>query len=239
MKLSNQIEYEILPKIADYIPEWPLDKLVDRNCPLCEYRKETLFLRSDNLPVAYCDSCGVWFVNQVPDKSVICETYEKYYQTIRPEKFDNLLASKIKNNADRIVKFPNDDIRIMRLLEVAKEFKEKRILEIGCGTGEFLYYLFALGADVVGCELSKEVCEFINNSLHLKAYCGVLEKYTDQIGKVDIVLLNDVLEHFIDPAKTLEQISLLLNKIRNSSYLDTKWWCGWTDFRICQKVGWL
>lgn len=212
MKISNQIQSEILPERAIFIPKWPLNKLVDRNCPLCEYRKETLFLRSDNLPVAYCDNCEIWFVNKIPDEEVIYETYEKYYKTIRPEKFDSLLANKIKNNAKRIVKFPSDDTRVMRLLSTVGKFKEKKILEIGCGTGEFLYYLSALGADVIGCELSKEACEFITSHLFLKAYCGNINEYTEQIGRVDIVILNDVVEHFTDLNKVLKVISNLINK---------------------------
>ncbi len=212
MKTSNQIKYEILPERAVFIPEWPLDELKNRNCPLCGIKRETLFLRSDKLPVAYCDSCSLWFVNKIPEEAVIYKIYEQYYKIIRPVKFDNLLVGKIKKNGNRILKVPENDFRISKLISILGELKGKKILEIGCGSGEFLYYLSKLGADVIGCEFSSEACDFINNSLHLKAYCGVLEKYVDQIGKVDVVLLNDVLEHFIDPAKTLEQISLLLNK---------------------------
>ena len=212
MKLSNQIEYEILPKVADFVPEWPLDKLVDRNCPLCGSRKETLFLRSDNLPAAYCDSCELWFINKIPDKKVIYETYDQYYKTIRPVKFDDVLAEQIKKNTKRVLKSADYDVRIKKLISIAGDLKGKQILEIGCGTGEFLYYLSALGADVIGCDLSKEACDFINNYLQIKVFHGGIEDNAEKIGKVDIVLLNDVIEHFIDPLKTLEKINLLLNK---------------------------
>lgn len=204
--------YPILPSVADFIPEWPMGGLIDRNCPLCEGSNESLFIRSDGLSVTFCVSCDLWYTSRVPPKVAIVETYKNYYETIMPVKFDNTLADDIKKATTRMIKTRNYDFRLIRLIALTGELQGKRIIDIGCGTGQFLFYLSSLGADVVGCEMSEEACHFIKEHLGIQVFYGGIEEHIGKIGKVDVVLLNDVIEHFIRPLDVLNAVNSILEK---------------------------
>ncbi len=79
-----------------------------------------------------------------------------------------------------------------------------RVLDVGCGYGMFLLKAKSVGADVVGCDLSPEACEFANNTLGITVHQSELHLCASSIGKVDAVVMMDLIEHPIDPSISIQ-----------------------------------
>ena len=81
----------------------------------------------------------------------------------------------------------------------------KRLLEIGVGSGSFLQFMVSRGFDVLGCDLSKAICKFVQHKYGIPMHCGYVSELDDH-SHFDIVVLNHVLEHVADPVGLLQDI---------------------------------
>lgn len=95
------------------------------------------------------------------------------------------------------------------ILDLIPEFSQ-RVLEIGCGAGQTLALLKENKrcAETVGIELFPEAADAARNKVDL-VYCLDAEKETmpQGIGKFDLILLLDVLEHLFDPWSVLARLT--------------------------------
>jgi 2-polyprenyl-3-methyl-5-hydroxy-6-metoxy-1,4-benzoquinol methylase len=81
-----------------------------------------------------------------------------------------------------------------------------RLLEVGSNIGFTLNLARSKGYDVEGCEVNKSCRRFCENTYRIRAH-NDLFKLT---SSYDIVIMNDVLEHFTNPLKALQKIYELL-----------------------------
>jgi 2-polyprenyl-3-methyl-5-hydroxy-6-metoxy-1,4-benzoquinol methylase len=94
------------------------------------------------------------------------------------------------------------------ILDLVPAFS-KRVLEVGCGTGQTLEMLKAknLCLETVGFELfsaaAEEACSRVDN-----VYCLDVERdrLPGNLEKFDLILLLDVLEHLVDPWHVLKML---------------------------------
>jgi SAM-dependent methyltransferase len=87
------------------------------------------------------------------------------------------------------------------------------LLDIGCGTGNFLAAARAAGYEVSGTELDRNAAGFAKEKLGLSRVFGLTiegfaEKYPDE--KFDVVTFFEVLEHQAEPAEFLEKVKACL-----------------------------
>jgi SAM-dependent methyltransferase len=87
------------------------------------------------------------------------------------------------------------------------------LLDIGCGTGNFLAAARAAGYEVSGTELDRNAAGFAKEKLGLPRVFGLTiegfaEKYPDE--KFDVVTFFEVLEHQAEPAAFLEKVKSCL-----------------------------
>lgn len=90
----------------------------------------------------------------------------------------------------------------------------KKILEVGCGEGLFLSQIKEkLSAEVWGVEMNPIAAEKVSKIAHrvLVGDYNVLYKQLPQ-KYFDCIVFNDVIEHFSDPWKTLENTKQLLSE---------------------------
>jgi SAM-dependent methyltransferase len=86
-----------------------------------------------------------------------------------------------------------------------------RLLEVGCAYGYFLceakpYF------DVVGIELATDAAIHGRKAYGIPIFCGVADHATlHQIGRLDVIVLLDVIEHLPEPHKTLCLLARYLN----------------------------
>lgn len=103
-----------------------------------------------------------------------------------------------------------------KALEIIKEIREPKLIEIGCGSGQFANLLFDNKfIDYKGIDYSQEAINLAkrNNSLFTDHF-SVDNSYQSQVyqDQYNVVVLFEVLEHLSDDL-------LVLNKIRSGSHV--------------------
>jgi len=87
---------------------------------------------------------------------------------------------------------------------------DKRILDVGCGSGAFARRLISNGNMVTGVEISEE--NYLHAKKDIKVYTGDFVE-TDINETFDIVLFGDVLEHMHNPEQALQKARRLAPRI--------------------------
>jgi len=83
-----------------------------------------------------------------------------------------------------------------------------RVLDVGCGSGNFLRCIKEAGFSALGIEPSNSGSEYGREAHGVDIYHGMIEDYLALHGgrSFDVVTLLNVLEHLTDPAGTLSQL---------------------------------
>ena len=98
--------------------------------------------------------------------------------------------------------------------EVLKQisWKDKKVLDVGCGTGLFAFHAAKKGAIVLGIDFSTEAIDIAKSQYIHK---NLKFEYTDVHKikeKFDVIVSNGTLEHMDDPLKTLRLFKKYLSK---------------------------
>lgn len=142
--------------------------------------------------VVKCLKCGFIFTNPL----IICKTGA--YQD------PNDYAASRNDGQEALFTFTLDMIE--------QYAKRGKILDIGCGKGEFLSLAKERGWEIFGLEPSKGFAEFISKNYGLNITSKPLEEAGYQDSFFDVVVLNMVLEHIDEPRKMLGLIGRILKK---------------------------
>lgn len=194
-------------------------KLIKR-CEICGNEKFTnLFRGSDKLlgtpgefNLVECSYCKVQFLNPQPSYQELGKYYDnkKYYSLKKIDKDSYKTKFKIylyelyfTKNYRYVEKILFSPIKFMIRSTILE--KDKKILDIGAGSGRFLFEMKQLGLDVSGVEPGNfdksEDLNIRNNSL-LNA------KYPNDF--FDIITMNHVFEHINNPHQTIKEIHRIL-----------------------------
>ena len=84
-----------------------------------------------------------------------------------------------------------------------------RLLDVGCGSGDWLLSMRELGWEVMGVDLDKNAVK-VGRQRGLTVNCGALEQQNFDINSFDAVTLNHVIEHVRDPIGTLRECARIL-----------------------------
>ena len=180
-----------------------------------------------------CDGCDTLFLNPRPSEASIGRAYEGYYThsdinwSARPSQGRNA-RSLIRNTylnqaygyrfpfalpgalahlvADRATRI-KADFHVRHLPAPAQP--GLRLLDMGCGNGDFVAIARDLGFDAVGLELDPVASE-IGRAAGLDIVTGLQPRDAASRGPFDHVLFSHVLEHLHDPAKALRETFDLL-----------------------------
>lgn len=108
-------------------------------------------------------------------------------------------------------------LNLQKRLTVIKQYAgtlaNTKIIDCGCGAGEYLFALSDLGADVWGIEYEEgKIAKFQEKHRHLsdRVISGDIEKINFDDNSFDLALLNEVLEHVPDDKQTLREIYRIL-----------------------------
>ena len=166
----------------------------DCACPLCastENRKvlsgkDYLVNHQELFTVVQCSLCAHFFTSPRPT----AESIEKYYpNTYMPYKEKMWLW-----------KWLEQSLNSWRARKLAQSLPEAaRLLEVGCGRGDFLHELKQCGLQVKGVELSKEAADNARDRLGLDVQRGSIESYPLGTEEYDAIVLRHVIEHIFSP----------------------------------------
>lgn len=197
-----------LPQLDARIPPWSLERLSPRLCPLCQGTNEPAILRPDQLLVAYCADCSIWYVSSLPPVEEISQLYQGYWFSYRPKDLSLSYAKDLLSARDLMT----GDLRLNRLSALSGGLEGKRLLEIGCGCGELLVGASHRGALVIGNDISQESCAFVRDKLNIPVQEGPLcpEAFRREFGQMDIVVMSDLIEHPPEPLVVWERAVAVL-----------------------------
>jgi 2-polyprenyl-3-methyl-5-hydroxy-6-metoxy-1,4-benzoquinol methylase len=204
-------------------------------CPLC---KSGLFLNhaeitdyavsQETFILCRCSSCQLLFTNPRPNQDQIGPYYnfpEYYSHEDKAKNITQWIYQKVRNySISNKVKFIN------------QLSTKGKLLDYGCGTGEFLNAARISGWKVYGIEPNNKARKQANLKLHDKVKSSIDELKKE--SKFDVITLYHVLEHIHDLRKTLKNIISNLNSdgyliiaVPNHESWDGKtygkYWAGW------------
>ncbi len=165
-------------------------------CPICnddDFRK----IREDSgFDIVECNACGLLYVNPQPTAGELERLYSQdYYGT------DRAFVEKSLNHRRPVYE---RGIRILRRLG-----EPGKVLDDGCGNGDFVGLAERAGWEAFGVELSEHAAAFAKEKgLNVKR--GTLRGSGYPSGFFDVVTLWDVLEHLPDPREEVKEIHRVL-----------------------------
>ncbi len=178
------------------------------SCPVCKksafsdyLEVQDHFLSKENFIIQSCDGCGFRFVNPRPGADDI----GGYYQS------DAYISHGVKKQDLVSIIY-----RQVRIFSIRKKFRIIRslqpsgnILDIGCGTGEFLAYCRSRNYAVQGIEPSEKAREFAV-SVNGISVSEKLDATLFKPGTFNCITMWHVLEHVHELDLTIDTIKSLL-----------------------------
>jgi SAM-dependent methyltransferase len=162
-------------------------------CHVCSSTNDITYLEARGYRIARCRDCGLWYVNPQPTAQELHEFYASYddgeqWRT-REEHFNRGVRRAILRNKP-----------------------SGTVLDIGCGSGNFLRCMKEAGFSTFGIEPSESGSDFAREEHGIEIYRGMIEEYFASCSgrPFDVVTLLNVLEHLSDPSQTLAQVRQIL-----------------------------
>ncbi len=122
-------------------------------------------------------------------------------------------STMYRNHESRFIPLGEKVIRIFikfRRKRIERIVQKGRILDIGCGRGEFLSLMKGSGWEAIGSELNEETAWHARNVLGLDIRTGSLTDTHFDDAFFDVITLWHVLEHLPDPLLTIEECKRIL-----------------------------
>ena len=163
------------------------------HCPVCDSDDledtgvaETYYLRAFNartqIRFSACRSCGFFFQSN----PLALELANEYYNANNQLRFTELLEVEEQVHGKQA-----------QFIAGPISFDALKVLEIGANTGKLLDYLKKKhGCDTWFDELNNEACRILIGNHH--------NKYEDNSGSFDLVIMRHVLEHIVRPHSFLQ-----------------------------------
>lgn len=153
---------------------------------------------------------GYYELKNKPSPEELSEYYaEKYFQESK--------GAFQKAYSDAEIRFIKNKIARKSIIiqdNISTNHQEK-FLDIGCGEGWALAYFHAKGWEVKGLDFSTYGCESINPDMAQFIESGNvydnIKKLADSPEKYDVILLDNVLEHVLEPEEFIQGLPNMLN----------------------------
>jgi 2-polyprenyl-3-methyl-5-hydroxy-6-metoxy-1,4-benzoquinol methylase len=171
------------------------DVLKNRACPLCNSTNAELVIDKSNIDCqryTRCLHCGFVFTNPFVEEEYYNELYETGYGGLSWE-YHNVLES---------TECGKQNIGSYRPLElIEKKTRKGTFLDFGCGSG-WVLKLAKNTYDVCGVDLDKHIIQdavaAVGDDIRIY-YLAEFLSDESQMNKYDIVHVNQVVEHLLDP----------------------------------------
>jgi glycosyltransferase involved in cell wall biosynthesis/2-polyprenyl-3-methyl-5-hydroxy-6-metoxy-1,4-benzoquinol methylase len=152
--------------------------------------------------VVQCSDCGLVFLNPQPSDEELSRIYDENYFLGSNSDLGRQAASELKRATAKLY------------LSKIRQYRGPgggRLLEIGCGDGDFLSVAEEEGWAITGVEYSSTACETVRKRLKkAEIICGELPQAQLADQRFDLCVISDVVEHVRSPLVFLQEIHRLL-----------------------------
>jgi SAM-dependent methyltransferase len=144
-----------------------------------------------------CTHCGTVFSDPSPTEDEI----EAHYRS----KFES-------GNYELVRRFALQYRRVhLQLADWIGSVSGKRVLDVGCFTGELLEILAERGADVYGLELQPEAVAIANERLDGRVFQADVLSTSFPPGPYDVITMMGLIEHVLEPRRLVRRAHDLLS----------------------------
>ncbi len=173
------------------------ETLVQADCPICGADNRVAFAFERNGNTIYsCGRCSLEFAFPQPTDDTLSSIYSSAY----------FLGSRDEASVERqrALKRATAKLYLDSMAAFIRPRKPK-LLEVGCGSGDFLIEAQSRGFEVEGLEYSEHAARSANERLGRSAVrVGSLEKGSLPSAAYDVIAAFDVIEHLRDPKQAAE-----------------------------------
>lgn len=168
---------------------------------LCQVSKQNYFPKR-NFIYILCKKCGIAFLYPKYTKKDINQIYGKNYYSYSSKPGNKLINFILSWEFSPYAEY------ICKVADMGT-----KLLDVGCGTGNFLYQMQKRGWDVYGIEPFQEAVDTSSRKIgNERIFKGELPKLKFKVKNFDVVTLWHVLEHLPNPTIYLTSIHNLLRK---------------------------
>ncbi|MHC2995273.1 MAG: class I SAM-dependent methyltransferase [Candidatus Atribacteria bacterium] len=181
-------------------------------CLCCDSNNIDRKGQKSNYEIFHCKNCGFEFVYPLPDY----EQIENHYDKTRVSKDIKKLIWKSIYNIQNNPNNPKHDW-FDRIFDIVKKYTNKDkldILELGSAYGYFVHYANTKGYNAVCTESTKKYASSSKGIIKgeiLYIEDNLYDKYFDD-NSFDLIYMEHVFEHIIEPRIVMEKLKPLLRK---------------------------
>lgn len=220
----------------EYVERCPLCGSLQKKT-IYEEVNDSLFNAEGEWTFVACSSCGLIFLDPRPKPEETHKTYTKFYskRKLPTQPYDNSWKTRLKrlicNSYFRHfhgyvcvqgniflsyipVFVPYLRKKIENQIFRIDFVKDGRLLDVGCGVGDFLHNMMSLGWNAEGIDNDVKVVEKCKNR-NLKVRVGFLEEQKYPENYFDVIVLKHVLEHVNKPVELLIECKRILKPYGN------------------------
>jgi 2-polyprenyl-3-methyl-5-hydroxy-6-metoxy-1,4-benzoquinol methylase len=192
-----------VPPLDTRVMHWPESGLIARNCPVCATdRARPILRRPDALVVAACANCGMVYLPRIPSESQLAAFYSRY--SVEHQAWQ---SGKNRSAAIAAAGRRRGGNGLLKEIAQRRSIAGQRLLEVGCARGSFLLDAAAAGAQVAGVEIDGTARTFVES---LGIRCGASLGDVAAIGRFDVIVALNVIEHLPDPKRWVADVEALL-----------------------------
>ena len=177
-----------------------------RDCNICGSAHKQPFLKPTPYVFVECEDCGFRFMDPIIDPDST-----------------SILSEGISQQRQTVIKDPKWVKRHQKMTQQVRDIlslkKGGNFLDIGCGLGRHMHLLLPHFSKVDGIELDKVSLAYCREA-GLNVYGEPLEELNLPDNTYDAILLNQVLEHLVNPRAVCEEIFRILRP-GGILYIDT------------------
>jgi SAM-dependent methyltransferase len=216
MMVIGAAERTIMNTMVSPIP------LEEAACALCGSNDKTLEYTVEdwryglpgNFGVVRCRRCGLVYTSPRPTPAAIGVFYPSTYlphtslpaNPTRPllHALRQLVFGGRKSVAAALLGFIHNSVTFRGL--VWRESFSPRVLDIGCGVGEYLGVWQALGWDIEGVEANEAAAALASSRLSVNIHVSNVEDLQLPEERFDLITMSHCLEHTYSPGHVLERV---------------------------------
>jgi SAM-dependent methyltransferase len=164
----------------------------NKNCTICNSSKIKFLFQKNEIQYFKCNKC--FFVFSSPDVNINFQEDITDFEEVYMQYFDQNICDNKNFNF------------LLTWMQSMTSVGDKKIIDVGCGSGKFVKHLAKEHIDIFGVEPSRPLYDrFLSKNINF-VNSSIKEYVVNSSVKYDIVTLLDVLEHVEYPSEFIDDV---------------------------------